>query len=422
MKNYEHQQALQLSCKEQSDQPIGIGDERNKTHASSMLATLPMLSKKKRARFARLAHPCFPIFCSPSSRIFVTGATTRPETRGPRAEKKKATVLLQRKASKASFSSRQNATPKEPSSRCLPPRSLLARFARHHQSNPTAKHATADTAEPPIASFAPAPPTGGTLPAAAAIPRLAVPLEGEGVAALPGGAARGADEVVGAVALLAEAAVLAAGGGEAAALPVLHHRLGDPLDARVVADGHVGRVHGDHLQNGTRENTPQNDVDIGGGWRRDSIKQKVAVPQEDGGKGGTVVKRRRERLQARGLTTWEESGRPKSKKVSEWEHAWCIHTGTVYTGRVNLISSFTCVKRLPGRGCSVDAQQQIQQQHERASVVMTHLVVLEGGILVDPVRVKHAHVGELGAHALLGDGPQVAHGLDLVDTVVLRLT
>lgn len=49
------------------------------------------------------------------------------------------------------------------------------------------------------------------------------------------------------MALLAEAAVLAAGGREAAALPVLHHRLGDPLDARVVADCRVGRVHGDHL-------------------------------------------------------------------------------------------------------------------------------------------------------------------------------
>lgn len=50
------------------------------------------------------------------------------------------------------------------------------------------------------------------------------------------------------------------------------------------------------------------------------------------------------------------------------------------------------------------------------------LVVLEGGVLVHPVRVEHAHVAELGTHALLGDGPQVAHGLDLVDTVVLRLT
>lgn len=49
------------------------------------------------------------------------------------------------------------------------------------------------------------------------------------------------------MALLAETAVLATGRGEATALPVLHDRLGDPLDARVVADGLVGRVHGDHL-------------------------------------------------------------------------------------------------------------------------------------------------------------------------------
>ena len=53
---------------------------------------------------------------------------------------------------------------------------------------------------------------------------------------------------------------------------------------------------------------------------------------------------------------------------------------------------------------------------------MACLVVLEGGVLVDPVRVQHAHVGELGAHALLSDRPQVAHGLDLVDAVVLGLT
>lgn len=50
------------------------------------------------------------------------------------------------------------------------------------------------------------------------------------------------------MALLAEAAVLAAGRGEAAALAVLHDRLGDPLDAGVVADGGVGRVHRDHLK------------------------------------------------------------------------------------------------------------------------------------------------------------------------------
>lgn len=99
------------------------------------------------------------------------------------------------------------------------------------------------------APLAPHPPA-----AVPATPRLAVPLEGEGVAALPGGAGRGTDEVVRAVALLAEAAVLAAGGRETAALPVLHHRLGDPLDARVVADGRVGRVHGDNLSTEQEQN------------------------------------------------------------------------------------------------------------------------------------------------------------------------
>lgn len=41
--------------------------------------------------------------------------------------------------------------------------------------------------------------------------------------------------------------MLAASRGQAAALAVLHHRLRDPLNARVVADGRVRRVHGDHL-------------------------------------------------------------------------------------------------------------------------------------------------------------------------------
>lgn len=53
---------------------------------------------------------------------------------------------------------------------------------------------------------------------------------------------------------------------------------------------------------------------------------------------------------------------------------------------------------------------------------MACLVVFEGGVLVDPVRVQHAHVRELSAHALLSHGPKVAHSLDLVDTVVLGLT
>lgn len=88
--------------------------------------------------------------------------------------------------------------------------------------------------------------------------RLAVPLEGEGVAALPRGATRRPDKVVGAVALLAQAPVLTPSRCEATALAVLHDRLGDPLDAWVVADRGVRRVYGDHLAmaSGTGEEIP----------------------------------------------------------------------------------------------------------------------------------------------------------------------
>lgn len=86
-------------------------------------------------------------------------------------------------------------------------------------------------------------------------PTSAVPLEGEGVAALPRRAAGGTDKVVGAVALLAQATVLATGGGEPAALAVLHDRLRDPLDAGVVADGRVRGVHRDHLLQSFRDGT-----------------------------------------------------------------------------------------------------------------------------------------------------------------------
>lgn len=54
--------------------------------------------------------------------------------------------------------------------------------------------------------------------------------------------------------------------------------------------------------------------------------------------------------------------------------------------------------------------------------VFKHLEVLEGGVLVHPVGVEDAHVAELRTDTLLSHGPQVADGLDLVDTVVLRLT
>ena len=51
-----------------------------------------------------------------------------------------------------------------------------------------------------------------------------------------------------------------------------------------------------------------------------------------------------------------------------------------------------------------------------------HLVVLHGGVLVDPVRVEDAEVGELAPDLLLGDGLEVALKLELVDTLVLGLT
>merc|ERR1719486_1584088 len=59
--------------------------------------------------------------------------------------------------------------------------------------------------------------------------------------------ARWADEVVRAVALLAQAPRLAARRREAAALAVLVRRAADPVDARVVADHRVGRVDADDL-------------------------------------------------------------------------------------------------------------------------------------------------------------------------------
>lgn len=77
--------------------------------------------------------------------------------------------------------------------------------------------------------------------------RLAVPLERKRVAALPSSAAGGADKVVGTVTLLAKTTVLTTRGGEPTAFAVLHDRLGDPLDARAVADGRVRWVHSNHL-------------------------------------------------------------------------------------------------------------------------------------------------------------------------------
>lgn len=51
-----------------------------------------------------------------------------------------------------------------------------------------------------------------------------------------------------------------------------------------------------------------------------------------------------------------------------------------------------------------------------------HLEVLVGGILVDPVRVQDAQVGADAASTLLSHAAQVAHKLQLVDTLILGLS
>jgi hypothetical protein len=126
--------------------------------------------------------------------------------------------------------------------------------------------------------------------------RLTVSAHALGVSALPVGAVRATNGVVGSVASDAKASVLATSRGQAASLAVLVHGVGNPVDAGIVSDGHVVGVHQDHLK------------------------------------------------------------------------------------------------------------------------------VLVGGILVDPVRVQHAQVGSDAASTLLSDGAQVAHELELVDTLVLGLT
>mmetsp|Transcript_45403 Transcript_45403/g.92753 ORF Transcript_45403/g.92753 Transcript_45403/m.92753 type:complete len:211 (+) Transcript_45403:170-802(+) len=69
-----------------------------------------------------------------------------------------------------------------------------------------------------------------------------------GVASLPSGSVGTTHGVVGAVTLDSESAVLLAGGGQASSLAVLVHGSHDPVDARVVANNHVGRIHADHLK------------------------------------------------------------------------------------------------------------------------------------------------------------------------------
>ena len=78
-------------------------------------------------------------------------------------------------------------------------------------------------------------------------PSLTVALEGQRVVLLPGGAP-GAAVLVAGVALDVEAAVGLSGRGEAAELAVLVDRVGDPVDAGIVADGLVHGVDKDDLE------------------------------------------------------------------------------------------------------------------------------------------------------------------------------
>jgi len=51
-----------------------------------------------------------------------------------------------------------------------------------------------------------------------------------------------------------------------------------------------------------------------------------------------------------------------------------------------------------------------------------NLVVLHGGILVDPVRVQYAKVGEFTSDLFFGYGLEVTFKLEVVDTLVLGFT
>jgi len=79
--------------------------------------------------------------------------------------------------------------------------------------------------------------------ACASLPEAA---EGSGVVLLPDGTTRGHEPVV--AVTLANTTALAAGGGEATHLTVLHHSVADPVDAGIGTDDAVSRVHEDHLE------------------------------------------------------------------------------------------------------------------------------------------------------------------------------
>ena len=55
-------------------------------------------------------------------------------------------------------------------------------------------------------------------------------------------------------------------------------------------------------------------------------------------------------------------------------------------------------------------------------IYQNNFVILHGGILVDPVRVEDAQVGEFASGLLLGDTLLITLSLDLPDTLVLGLT
>jgi len=74
--------------------------------------------------------------------------------------------------------------------------------------------------------------------------RLSVSFERESVSSDTRGVLGGSDEYV-ARAFAGETSVLSAGGGESSQLAVLEDRLSDPVDARIISDGSVERIHQD---------------------------------------------------------------------------------------------------------------------------------------------------------------------------------
>ena len=76
---------------------------------------------------------------------------------------------------------------------------------------------------------------------------LSVSAERERVETLPVRSPRATNALVGTVSLLHHATSMATSRGQSAALTVLHHRVHNPVDRRIVADRVVARVHQNHL-------------------------------------------------------------------------------------------------------------------------------------------------------------------------------